>query len=435
MAIYKTQQYTGKGGPNNKKRIAFETAEHNKLMASIDAEDAARKQRMNEIIARQKANFPKTSPIPTNPGTSAPIQPSAPENPVTVNNPVVTPKPKVKTDAEWLATANAANVGKTFNNLDEVKAFQRDIGLTGSAIDGRFGRGTMDAYNKWKTQSDAKQKANAEGAADYQKKMSSVENEVTPTASVMSVDDFLKNNNKYFRKSVWDRNQTVTIGGEKYPVIVARGALGRNGIEGIEGINDNSFYAYDDKTGNLMELRSKLKGQIDEHQIPGKWFNITQNLTNVNKPTSTQYKTVPNSPGVGITYRKQGGTMNRINYFQQGGTTPQANIQEQVIALVQAAMQGDQEANNTIEQIMAKAKSGDPQATQLAQMIQKVAQEMQGQATMAKWGSKLGYIRSLKYARGGKTCKACQDGEKIEMEACGGKTKKKAKKKYFGGWI
>mgnify|MGYP007115368247 CR=1 FL=1 len=84
---------------------------------------------------------------------------------------------------------------------------------------------------------------------------------------------------------------------------------------------------------------------------------------------------------------------------------------------------------------------------QLAQMIQQVAKQMQGQATSAKWGSKLNYIKSLKYAKGGKTCKACQDGsqiptsqdkayvkptKKVEMKACGGK---KAKKRYFGGWL
>jgi hypothetical protein len=81
---------------------------------------------------------------------------------------------------------------------------------------------------------------------------------------------------------------------------------------------------------------------------------------------------------------------------------------------------------------MEKAKAGDQQAMQIAQMIQQVAQKM---TTSAKWGAKLGYIRSLKYARGGKTCPACQaaeKGDKIEKKACGGK---KAKKHYFGGWL
>ena len=135
---------------------------------------------------------------------------------------------------------------------------------------------------------------------------------------------------------------------------------------------------------------------------------------------------------------KTGGKMNRIKYFEKGGNTQQNtnNIQQQVVALVQAAMQGDEKANQTVTQIMEAAKAGDQQAVQLAQMIQAVVQQMKGKATSAKWGSKLGYIRSLKYAQGGKTCPACQKGApvKVEEKACGGKAKK-AKKRYFGGWL
>lgn len=130
---------------------------------------------------------------------------------------------------------------------------------------------------------------------------------------------------------------------------------------------------------------------------------------------------------------KRGGTMNRINYFQQGGAAPQQDMQQQVIALVQAAMQGDQKATETVNKIMEAAKAGDQQAMQIAQMIQQVAQKMQGQATAAKWGSKLNYIRSLKFAKGGKACPACEKGAPIvEKKACGGK---KAKKRYFGGLV
>lgn len=130
-------------------------------------------------------------------------------------------------------------------------------------------------------------------------------------------------------------------------------------------------------------------------------------------------------------YYKQGGKMDKIKYFQQGGTAPQQNLQQQVIALVQAAMQGDQQATQQVNQIMEAAKTGDPQATQIAQMIQQVVQQMQGQATAAKWGAKLRYIRSLKYSKGGKTCPECEKKkeEKIAEKKCGGK----AKKRYFGG--
>ena len=96
--------------------------------------------------------------------------------------------------------------------------------------------------------------------------------------------------------------------------------------------------------------------------------------------------------------------MNKIKYFQQGGAAPKQDIQAQVTALVQAAMQGDQKATQTVNQILEAAKSGDQQAVQLAQMIQQVAKQMQGQAVSAKYGSKLAYLQSLKC--GGKTKKA-----------------------------
>ena len=120
--------------------------------------------------------------------------------------------------------------------------------------------------------------------------------------------------------------------------------------------------------------------------------------------------------------------------YQQGGAVaPQQDMQQQVVALVQAAMQGDQKATETVNKIMEAAKAGDQQAAQIAQMIQQVAQQMQGQATAAKWGSKLNYIRSLKFAKGGKACPACEKGAlMVEKKACGGK---KAKKRYFGGLI
>jgi hypothetical protein len=126
---------------------------------------------------------------------------------------------------------------------------------------------------------------------------------------------------------------------------------------------------------------------------------------------------------------KQGGPMNKINYFQQGGAAPQQDMQKQIVALVQAAMQGDQKATQTVNKIIEAAKAGDQQAAQLAQMIQQVAQQMQGQAAAAKYGAKLNYIRSLKYAKGGKTCPACAPN-KVEIKKCGGK---KAKKHQEGG--
>ena len=132
-----------------------------------------------------------------------------------------------------------------------------------------------------------------------------------------------------------------------------------------------------------------------------------------------------------IAGNKKGGIMNKVNYFQQGGSAPQQDIKTQVTALVQAAMQGDQKATQQVNQIMEAAKAGDQKAMQIAKLMEQVIKELQGQATSAKWGAKLGYIKSLKYAKGGKTCPTCE-AKKVEMKACGGK---KTKKRYFGGLV
>lgn len=136
-------------------------------------------------------------------------------------------------------------------------------------------------------------------------------------------------------------------------------------------------------------------------------------------------------------------------------------LQEQIVQLVQAAMQGDQQANQQIQQIMQAAQQGDQQAMQIAQMIQQVAQAMQQQGVQAaKFGAKLNYIKQLRgqcpdgyemqsYKVGGKVCKKCmkkkeQGGEmpqaqqgmsvREEFMKCGGKTKK-MKKKEIGGSV
>lgn len=126
-------------------------------------------------------------------------------------------------------------------------------------------------------------------------------------------------------------------------------------------------------------------------------------------------------------------------------------LQQQIVQLVQAAMQGDQNATQQIQQIMQAAQQGNQQAAQIAQMIQTVAQQMQKQqAQYAKFGAKLNYIKSLrgkcpdgyevKYFKGGgnvttKKCVKCQQpvpventpSNPIEAFRCGNKMKNKKK--------
>lgn len=189
----------------------------------------------------------------------------------------------------------------------------------------------------------------------------------------------------------------VTIEGKQYPIIVTTGlGLHTSNLE-----NDHS-YAYDAETGRMIKL--------------------DEDWTGAPKYANGKIATIGDWQPL-VMFKKQGGTMNRINYFQQGGAAPQQDMQQQVIALVQAAMQGDQKATETVNKIMEAAKAGDQQALQLAQMIQEVAKQMQGQATAAKYGAKLNYLQSLKCGgrtkkkeKGGKVCPDC------EIEATTNKT-------------
>lgn len=125
-------------------------------------------------------------------------------------------------------------------------------------------------------------------------------------------------------------------------------------------------------------------------------------------------------------------------------------MQQQIVQLVQMAMQGDEQANQQIQQIMQAAKQGDQQAVQIAQMIQQVAQQLQGQQVQtAKFGAKLNYIKYLRnqcpegyemqtFRKGGAICKKCirkkqagdvmdaPRGNAVDQFKCGRKMKKKA---------
>ncbi len=108
-------------------------------------------------------------------------------------------------------------------------------------------------------------------------------------------------------------------------------------------------------------------------------------------------------------------------------------LQQQIIQLVQAAMQGDQQATQQIQQIMQAAQQGNQQAVQLAKMIQAVAQQIQQQQTRAaKFGAKLNYIKQLRgicpdgyemkyFKKGGKVCKKC-----MKSQSNGGNVKQKS---------
>lgn len=120
----------------------------------------------------------------------------------------------------------------------------------------------------------------------------------------------------------------------------------------------------------------------------------------------------------------------------------QNTIQQQIIQLVQAASQGDQQATQQIEQIMQAAEQGNEKAVQIAQLIQQVIQAMQKQKVKAMYGAKLNYLKQLKgecpegyevtyFKEGGmfkKGCKVCE--AKKAMMKNGGNTSKNEVEKF-----
>ena len=127
-------------------------------------------------------------------------------------------------------------------------------------------------------------------------------------------------------------------------------------------------------------------------------------------------------------------------------TSGQQGMEQQAIALVQAAMQGDQQANQTIQKIMQAAQQGDQQAAQVAELLQAIVQQRKG-SRKARLGAKLDYIKQsigecpegqevVYFKKGGEICKICA-GKKMQY---GGKSdpikefkKKKVNKHQQGG--
>ena len=123
--------------------------------------------------------------------------------------------------------------------------------------------------------------------------------------------------------------------------------------------------------------------------------------------------------GTSVSFNKQGGTMNKVKYFAQGGAPTQEQVDPEMQAkaddLVLKAMQGDTKSQNSVKAIIDAAKKQDAKALQLLPYIQRAMEKAQSQAASAKWGSKLQYIKSLKFAKGGKTCPACEGGNKVKV--------------------
>lgn len=114
-----------------------------------------------------------------------------------------------------------------------------------------------------------------------------------------------------------------------------------------------------------------------------------------------------------------------IYRHQQGGQMTPEQQQQAIIQMVQAAMSGNQEAQQQIDQIMQAAQNGDQEAMKIAQFIQEVVKQLQGQARSKRIGGKLAYIHRLRTGVG--------LDEEVTYQRCGGKVTKKVTKKACGG--
>lgn len=389
--------------------LAHEDSESQKYMQSLENRIAASHAKAKDMMSKAKES-------PVQPQTTTPVKPVNVETPPEAK-PVLTQKSNDYLNAE----VPGGQIEEVVVTPEKQYYYTDNKGNRYSYADNKLTKLTTDQTKGWESKGLIKNMAEFRNAVDFNNKSVSF-------GGINWTNPYYLNNVFRTTNNAPDWNQS----GEGEGAVVR--VKGKDGVYPLRVWNDRSF-AIDTKTGKAYEMKEDWFGEVDGrgNDAPLKTYDLYSFFDNFNAADQARIKS-----------QKQGGIMNKINYFQQGGAAPQQDIKAQVTALVQAAMQGDQKATQTVNQIMEAAKAGDQQAAQLAQMIQQVAQQMQGQATSAKWGSKLGYIRSLKFAKGGKTCPACQQGttlkkektftqpnKKVEEKACGGKTKKR----YFGGWL
>lgn len=210
----------------------------------------------------------------------------------------------------------------------------------------------------------------------------------------------------------------------------------------VNGINPYDYSGSDRKqlrtylnnptTDNYTQSVSKIigDGKIQQNMLN----NAVQNQTSQYQLTKPNlgYNTSQNSQLVNLKFKK-GGQMYKYaagaQMVQPQQASGQQGIEQQAMALVQAAMQGDQQANQTIQKIMQAAQQGDQQAAQVAQLLKAIVQQMKG-SRKARLGAKLDYIKQsigecpegqevVYFKKGGEICKVCagkkmQDGGKSD---------------------
>ena len=188
--------------------------------------------------------------------------------------------------------------------------------------------------------------------------------------------------------------------------------------------NDTGDWSNASKIMSDARINKSLSKSIDAEK---KQFLVNPQLSKPN----LRYDPSQNNQLVSLKF-KQGGQMYKYatgaQMVQPQQASGQQGIEQQAIALVQAAMQGDKQANQTIQKIMQAAQQGDQQAVQVAQLLKAIVQQMQG-SRKARLGAKLNYFKQtcecpegqevVYFKKGGELCKVCagkkmQDGGKSD---------------------
>ena len=365
---------------------AFNAAQDAAEVAHIEAEAKKRAESWDaRIAALKEQNAARGAAALKSINASLAAKPT-----VSASKPVPAPVAKTLTprsEAEWNRIASEATNGQ-LKTMADVEAWQRANGFSEDQIDGKFGN-YSSSYFKSKGLGNYKSAPLDESSPEF---IGPVLKSETPTSTPTPTPKSNVFNWTKFKDAFG--LDTFEYDGKTY----AR--YDPDGLGDFAVGQDGKIYHYA-SNGNL--------GLNDVTKAP-----VVYTLDQPH--TGTFKKNLQMLNGIMAPYRKQGGTMNRINYFQQGGAAPQQqDIKAQVTALVQAAMQGDQKATQQVNQIMEAAKAGDQQAMQIAQLMEQVIKEMQGQARAAKYGAKLSYLQSLKCGgkakkkeKGGRVCPACE---------------------------
>lgn len=188
--------------------------------------------------------------------------------------------------------------------------------------------------------------------------------------------------------------------------------------------NDTGDWSNASKIMSDARINKSLSKSIDAEENQ---FLVNPQLSKPN----LGYDSSQNNQLVSLKF-KQGGRMYKYatgaQIVQPQQASEQQGIEQQAMALVQAAMQGDQQANQTIQQIMQAAQQGDQQAAQVAQLLKAIVQQMKG-SRKARLGAKLNYFKQTSecpegqevvyFKKGGELCKVCagkkmQDGGKSD---------------------